>query len=592
MSRIGDVLSKRVFYIPAVVYLIVFALVPLTLSIYYSAPSSDFSSYIKLFGQTNFPRVVYNTLVFSVGTAVFSVLIGTAFAVLVDSRRRAKRAISLIAYLPYMIPFTASALIWATLFNPGYGPIDPLLKAVGLPIVDWMGPSLQLYSLTMVSVWAGIPLAFLIILAGLTSVPKQVKEAASVDGMEMWDYYSSVALPLAKGAIITAFLMTMILAFGDFDLPYILSGAGGIPPVNMATLVVFAYAEMFYARLASQGLAAAIFLALVVSIPALLLVRTTLGGSKTGKRRSRLPGWLHPRLPSIHVPRPSLPHLPNAPFKYLIYVVCALVSIFILFPIYWMFLVAFRPQSLDYLLPPILYPTKVITDVFLSTVSQASPEIITTFIIACAVTAVTVALAAPAAYSIARERRRLLLGIMIYVFSLPSIVFVYGAFSIIAHLHLLNTWTALIITEPLFTVPFVVWTMTNFYGSLPKQYEEAAMVDGYSRARSFFSIVMPLARPGLIAAGLVAFIFSWHLLLFPLVLSQTPWTFHFPPVGSNTVTTFAILFDPDSTGGTISNNVWTQLASSGIILAIPVIIMAVIAQSYLLRGLYSGGTKG
>jgi len=212
--------------------------------------------------------------------------------------------------------------------------------------------------------------------------------------------------------------------------------------------------------------------------------------------------------------------------------------------------------------------------------------------VAAAVTVLTVLLAAPAAYTIARERRRGLLGVMIYTFSLPSIVFVFGAFYIVVNLHIINTWEALILTEPLFTVPFVVWTMSNFYNSLPKQYEEAAQVDGYSRLRSFFSIVMPLARPGLIAAGMVAFIFAWHLLLFPLVLSESPYNFSFPPVGSNTVTTFAILFDPDSTGGTISNNVWTQLASSGIILAIPVIILSLVAQSYLLKGLYSGGTKG
>ena len=574
------------FYIPAVVYLTLFALVPMAISIVLSAPNSDFSSYLQLFELTDFPRILYNTLFFSVGTAVSSVLIGTAFAILVDSRRRGKRVISLIAYLPYMIPFTASALVWATLFNPGYGPIDPILKAVGLPTIDWLGPSMQLYSLTLVSVWAGIPLAFLIILAGLTSVPKQVKEASAVDGMEMWDYYSSVALPLAKGAIITAFLMTLILAFGNFDLPYIISGAGGVPPTTMATLVVYAYAEMFYVggSYTAQGLAAAIFIALMASIPGLLLVRTTLGGSSRGK------GRLH--LPSLHLRRPTFPHLPNAPFKYLMYVVCALVSLFILFPVYWMVLIAFRPQSLDYLLPPVLFPTKIITDVFLSTVGQASPEIITTLAVASAVTVLTILLAAPAAYTIARERRKGLLGVMIYIFSLPSIVFVFGAFYIIVNLHLINSWVALILTEPLFTIPFVVWTMSNFYNSLPKQYEEAAMVDGYSRLRSFFSIVMPLARPGLIAAGMVAFIFAWHLLLFPLVLSQTPFNFTFPPVGSNTVTTFAILFDPDSTGGTISNNVWTQLASAGIILAIPVIVLSLVAQSYLLRGLYSGGTKG
>jgi ABC-type glycerol-3-phosphate transport system permease component len=581
MSRVGDALSKRIFYIPAVAYLVLFALLPLLISVYLSlqgqAGGFNPSTYLALFELTDFPEVVYNTLFFAVGTAVFSVLIGTAFAILVDSRKRAKRAISLVAYLPYMIPFTASALIWATLFNPGYGPIDPILKALGLPVVNWLGPSLQLYSLTMVSVWAGIPLAFLIILAGLTSVPKQVKEASSVDGMEMWDYYSSVALPLAKGAILTAFLMTLILAFGNFDLPYILSGAGGVPPVTMATLVVYAFAEMFYANLSSQGLAAAIFVAVLASVPGLLLVRSTVGGQKRENGKSHLPGWLHP---SFHFSRPSVPHLPNAPFKYLIYAICTLVSVFILFPVYWMVLIAFRPQSLDYLLPPILYPTKVITDVFIATVSQASPEVITTFIVACAVTAITVLLAAPAAYTIARDGRRVLLGIMIYIFSLPSIVFVYGVFDIIVNLHLFSTWGALILTEPLFTIPFVVWTMTNFYNSLPKQYEEAALVDGYSRIRSFFSVVMPLARPGLIAAGMVAFIFAWHLLMFPLVL------------GTNTVTTFAITFDPDSTGGTISNSVWTQLASSGIILAVPVIIMAVVAQGYLLRGLYSGGTKG
>ena len=586
MSKIGDILSKRIFYIPAVAYLILFALLPLAISIVLSAPSTDLSSYIMLFQLTDFPRVLYNTLIFSLGSAVFAVLIGTAFAILVDSRRRAKRAISLIAYLPYMIPFTASALIWATLFNPGYGPIDPILKAVGLPVVDWMGPSLQLYSLTAVGIWATIPLAFLIILAGLTSVPKQVKEAASVDGMEMWDYYSSVALPLAKGAILTAFLMTLILAFGDFDLPFILSGAGGVPPVTMATLVVYSYAEMFYEGIAAQGLATAIFLALLVSIPGLLLVRVTLGGSNKDKGK----GWFHS--PSLHFPRPSIPRLPNSPFKYFIYIVCALVSVFILFPVYWMFLLAFRPQSIDYLLPPVLYPTKVITDVFLTTVGQALPEIITTLAVAGGVTLLTLVLAAPAAYTIARESRKALLGIMIYIFSIPSIAFVFGAFYIISKLNLLNTWAALILTEPLFTIPFVIWTMTNFYNSLPKQYEEAALVDGYSRIRSFFSIVMPLARPGLIAAGMVAFIFAWHLLLFPLVLSQTPYSFGFPPVGSNTVTIFAILFDPDSTGGTISNNVWVQLASAGIILSIPVIIFSVIAQSYLLRGLYSGGTKG
>ena len=88
MSRLGDVLSKRIFYIPAVVYLILFALLPLLISVYLSlqgqAGGFNPSTYLTLFELTDFPRVVYNTLVFAIGTAVFSILIGTAFAILVS----------------------------------------------------------------------------------------------------------------------------------------------------------------------------------------------------------------------------------------------------------------------------------------------------------------------------------------------------------------------------------------------------------------------------------------------------------------------------------------------------------------------------
>ena len=564
-------LSRRIFYIPAFVYLVVFALLPFALSVYFSGLATDPASYSQLFTLPHLPQVVSNTVIFAGGTAIFATLLGMVLAILVDSRVRGKRVLSLMGYLPYMIPFTASALIWTTIYDPLYGPVDYFLSLLGLAKVDWLGNlSIQIFSATIVSVWSAIPLAFLIILAGLTSVPKQVKEAAVVDGMGTFDYYGTQALPMAKGAILTAFLITLIIAFGNFDLPYILNGGLSY---SMATLPFIVWFYIFYQDFISQGLAAGIILAALVSIFAVLLIRVNSGRGKVGRR-----------LP--------LPRVPNRIFEAVIYVVSAATLIFEVFPVYWMFLVAFRPQPLDFVTPPIVLPSKIDVSSFITTAVQSEPYLIATFAAAAVAMVITVFVAAPAAYSVSRHGRKWLLVLSIYLYSLPSSTFVFGVFYIIFHVGLLNTWLALFLTYPVFTIPFTIWTMSNFYDSLPRHFEEAAMVDGYSPIRSFYEIVMPLARPGLFATALISFIISWHLLLFPLVLSQTPYMYNFPPTGSSTVTLFAANFDPQSLGASIGYNIWAQLASAGIILSIPVILLSLYTQSYLLKGLYSGGTKG
>lgn len=576
-------LSKRIFYIPAFVYLFVFAIVPFALTFYIAGLLNDPGSYSALLSLPHLSQVVSNTIIFAGGTAVFATLLGTVLAILVDSRVRGKRILSLMAYLPYMIPFTASALIWTTIYDPLYGPLDYFLSAIGLAKVDWLGNlSIQIFSATIVSVWTAIPLAFLIILAGLSSVPKQVKEAAMVDGMGAFDYYGTQALPMAKGAILTAFLITLILAFGNFDLPYILNGGLSY---SMATLPFIVWFYVFFQGFYAQGESVAIILAAMVSIFAVLLIKVNTGRGRARARR---------RIP--------IPRIPNRLFEAVIYVVSAATLIFEAFPVYWMFLVAFRSQTLDFVTPPIIVPTKVITDSFLSTAVQAEPYLITTFAVAAVTMVVTVFIAAPAAYSISRHGRRWLLYLSIYLYSLPSTTFVFGVYSILSGtifkgtilggFNLINSWFALFLVYPVFTIPFTIWTLSNFYDSLPRHFEEAAMVDGYSPIRSFYEIVMPLARPGLFATALISFIISWHLLLFPLVLSQTPYNYNFPPTGSFTVTQFAANFDPQSLGVSIGYDIWTQLASAGIILSIPVILLSLYTQSYLLKGLYSGGTKG
>lgn len=572
-------MAERIFYFPAFFYLVLFAIVPFGLSIYFSAPSGELSSYVTLFSSSQTLRFLENTFIFSFGSAIFAVVLGTALAIFVDSLVRGRRLFSLLAYLPYTIPFTAAALVWITIYDPINGPADYLLRLLGFHAVDWLGqPSLVIYSVTIVSIWTSIPLAFLVVLAGLSSVPAHLKEAAKVDGVGVSDYYTSIAVPMAKGAILTAFLLTLIIAFGNFDLPYILNEGYSYA---VATLPLVVYFQIFYANEVAQGLASGIILTAIVSIFSYLLIRVTLSQGKIGKRGSGATGA-----------RLSVPRALKIAFRPLIYVVSALTLLFLLFPVYWMGLIATRPDSLNLYNPPLLWPKAASIITFVATAVQAEPYLITTFVVSLAVMALTLILAAPAAFAVARRRKRWLLFLSIYLFSLPSTTFVFGAYYMIYKVGLLNTWIALILTYPIFTLPFAIWTLSNFYNSLPKTFEEAAHIDGYSPIRAFYRVVMPLARPGLFATALLSFVFSWHLLLFPLVLSETPYQFNFPPTGSFAVTNFAALFDPTSFGSTVGANLWAQVGSAGIIVAVPVIVLALAAQNYLLKGLYSGGTKG
>ncbi|PSN92131.1 hypothetical protein B9Q08_01730 [Candidatus Marsarchaeota G2 archaeon ECH_B_SAG-M15] len=146
-----------------------------------------------------------------------------------------------------------------------------------------------MYSTTIVSIWSSVPLAFLLILAGLRSVSKSVREASRMDGMGLGDYYTNIAIPLSKGSILTAFLLTLILAFGNFDLPYILNSGYSY---SMATLPFLVWFEIFYQNLISQGLAAGVLLTALVSVFSYLLIRTTLGNpARPGRVRVARREW-------------------------------------------------------------------------------------------------------------------------------------------------------------------------------------------------------------------------------------------------------------------------------------------------------------
>ncbi|MEM0165787.1 MAG: ABC transporter permease subunit, partial [Saccharolobus sp.] len=417
-------------------------------------------------------------------------------------------------------------------------------------------------TVSLVSAWSSVPLSFLLILASLRSVPNEVKESAQIDGLTLSQYYLNVAFPYALKGILLSFLINFVLSMGNFDLPYVMTQGG--PGFSTTTLSLMVYFMMFEYDNFSGGALFAAILSLIASIPAIgvaLLVK------KKGFRIS---------LPAIRIS--------DKIFKPLVLTLTVIIILFLDFPVYWMVLVATRPNTLDFIKPPILLPKSFNLTYLISSLHSSIPYMISSIIVALIVGLITILLSSLGAYESARKFWFWLLILSIYLYALPTTSYIIPVYLFEADAKLINTWIGLALPSAIFTATFAFWTMFNFYIDFPKVYEEAAEIDGMKNR--MIRLILPLSRPFLIASFIISFIFAWHLLFYPLVLSETPYNMNFPPSGSETITIFAL---NAITQGSVN---WALLASSALVAALPVIIISYVAQDYMLRGLYSGGVKG
>jgi len=158
------------------------------------------------------------------------------------------------------------------------------------------------------------------------------------------------------------------------------------------------------------------------------------------------------------------------------------------------------------------------------------------------------------------------------------IVVIIPLYMVIRSLGLLNTRLALIIANCSFTLPLIILLMSSFFSSIPKDLEEAARIDGCSRFGTIFRIILPLSTPGLTASGLFAFIISWNDFFTALILSST--------MRSKTI---SVLISEYSSKVGVD---YVAMAAAGVIASLPPVILAIIFQKYIIKGLTAGSIKG
>jgi multiple sugar transport system permease protein len=257
-----------------------------------------------------------------------------------------------------------------------------------------------------------------------------------------------------------------------------------------------------------------------------------------------------------------------------------IIAIF-LFPLYWMVNISFQPGRDLVRIPPEWFPVDATLGAYRNAIAIEGRHLLVSLVISLGTAALSLAIATPAAFAMAQLKTRLsrpvlfalLIGQMV-----PSIVMANALFKVITGLHLINSLLALILADSTLAVPFAVLILRAFMVSVPRELLEAAYVDGASRLRSLWSVVLPISRNAMITAGLFAFLFAWGDFLFGLTLTTTDSNI---PV---TVGMYRFI-------GVYTTN-WNSVMATGVIASIPAAVLLVVAQRYVAAGVTGGAVKG
>jgi trehalose/maltose transport system permease protein len=265
--------------------------------------------------------------------------------------------------------------------------------------------------------------------------------------------------------------------------------------------------------------------------------------------------------------------------------VIALILIFTLFPFYWAFVTSLKTEN-EVIRPATLIPTSAtlqnyqsvfINDQFIRSLGNSA-------IVSTASVLIALVVGSFAAYALGRLRFRGRTIIMYLVLSMtmfPQISILSGLFEVVQQTNVYGSISSLVLTYPLLTLPFTVWTLNSFFKGLPGELESAAYVDGATPFQTFYMILLPLTAPALVTTGLLAFIAAWNEYLFAL-------TFTVINVQARTVTVAIAQFS----GQIARQEPVAEVMAAAVVVTVPLIALVLIFQRRIVEGLTAGAVKG
>ena len=262
----------------------------------------------------------------------------------------------------------------------------------------------------------------------------------------------------------------------------------------------------------------------------------------------------------------------------LFYLMVVVIALVVLFPFLWMLASSFKTQ-----VDIISWPPKFIFSPTLQNYQKVFGEqdflkyFMNSTIVGSLAVGFSLLLGLPAAYSISRYAQKKLAVFILLARLMPGISFLMPWYIIFSRLDLMDSYVALVLSHMLISLPIVVWIMSTYFNSIPREMEESAMVDGATRQYAFYAIILPLSGPGIITATTLSFIFSWNNFMFSQVLSMEK-TKTLPIAVYN----FLSYAEVD----------WGGVMAAAVAIMTPAIILTMVFQKYVVKGLTMGAVKG
>lgn len=260
-----------------------------------------------------------------------------------------------------------------------------------------------------------------------------------------------------------------------------------------------------------------------------------------------------------------------------------LVVAFVAFPLLWMLLSSLKPSVELFKSPPSFLPKDPSFDWYRSAFSDSIVVryFVNSLIVAVSTMLIVVLIGTPGAYSLARfnyrGRKAMMMGVL-SSYCIPPIMLLIPLYRIISGIGLSSSYVGVIVGHITVTLPFAIWLMIPFFQKIPKEIEEAALVDGASGFATFYRIILPLCIPGVLSTGIMAFILSWNEYLLSSVL-----------VSSDNMKTLTVGLANYISSTEIN---WGVVMALGTATTIPIIILFTAIQKYFVEGLTAGAVKG
>ena len=262
----------------------------------------------------------------------------------------------------------------------------------------------------------------------------------------------------------------------------------------------------------------------------------------------------------------------------LFYGMVVAIALVVLFPFLWMLASSFKTQ-----VDIVAWPPKWLFTPTLQNYQKVFGEqdflkyFLNSTLVALMAVGCSLLIGLPAAYSISRFTQRRLAMFILLARLMPGISFLMPWYIVFSRLGLMDSYTALVLSHMLIALPIVVWIMSTYFNTIPVDLEESAMVDGATRQYAFVKVILPLSGPGVITATTLAFIFSWNNFLFSQVLSMEK-TKTLPIAVYN----FLSYAEID----------WGGVMAAAVAIMAPALVLTMVFQKYVVKGLTMGAVKG